>query len=537
VSKRDHPTGSDVVLLLHCDGTDASTTFTDSEVTPKTVTANGNAQLDTAQSKFGTASGLFDGSGDSLSVPDSPDWDFGTGDFTIDFQVAFAATGGDQNFINQRSADATDRAWAAYKSAANTFIFNWVNSTTAGTWTDTFTTPFVVSANTFNHVAIVRSSNSLMFFKDGVQMGTSYNVTGHNFRNAAQPVWIGANPFGGASEFFNGWIDEIRISKGIARWSSNFTAPTEEYSTSSPSAPDAITNLLSSTGLTVTTAGLTWSTPAGVPTLYQVQRETPVGGGFATLTDVGTVNYFNDQSTVSGVQYNYRMYAVNAIGSSAVSNTSFVTIPTSPAVATALIASSSLLATTSNLSWTAPSSDGGSPLTNYRIESSTGGGFAFVGNVAAGTLSLVDSSTVASKSYYYRMYAINAIGSSGVSSTSNTVTIPTSPVAIANVSASLLFINSSNITWSAPSDNGSPLTNYRINYKINAGAYSELATVLAGTLSYTHLVTYGSAYTYAVYAINAIGTSSISNEYVITAQSGGSTTRNIYMRMRNAEGI
>src|SRR3990167_7740340 len=73
----------DTSLMLHMDGADASTTFTDE--TGKTVTANGNAQIDTAQSKFGGAAALFDGAGDYLTVSGSADWDLGTGDFTIDF--------------------------------------------------------------------------------------------------------------------------------------------------------------------------------------------------------------------------------------------------------------------------------------------------------------------------------------------------------------------------------------------------------------------------------------------------------------------
>ena len=73
---------SDVVLLLHMGGTDGSTTFTDEK--GHTVTANGDAQIDTAQSKFGGASALFDGSGDYLSVADSADFEFGSSDFTID---------------------------------------------------------------------------------------------------------------------------------------------------------------------------------------------------------------------------------------------------------------------------------------------------------------------------------------------------------------------------------------------------------------------------------------------------------------------
>ena len=60
----------------------------------KIVTANGNARITTGQSEFGGASGLFDGSGDYLSTPDSADWYFGTGDFTIDFWVRFNALPG-----------------------------------------------------------------------------------------------------------------------------------------------------------------------------------------------------------------------------------------------------------------------------------------------------------------------------------------------------------------------------------------------------------------------------------------------------------
>src|SRR3989338_6322305 len=78
-------------LMLHMEGADAGTTFTDTETTPKAVTANGNAQIDTAQSKFGGASGLFDGAGDYLTIPSSSAFDFGTGNFTIDFWVRLAS--------------------------------------------------------------------------------------------------------------------------------------------------------------------------------------------------------------------------------------------------------------------------------------------------------------------------------------------------------------------------------------------------------------------------------------------------------------
>jgi hypothetical protein len=78
---------NEVSLLLHGDGTNGSTTITDSSLTPKTVTAVGNAQISTAQSKFGGASILLDGSGDYLDVGSNSAFGYGLSDFTIETWV------------------------------------------------------------------------------------------------------------------------------------------------------------------------------------------------------------------------------------------------------------------------------------------------------------------------------------------------------------------------------------------------------------------------------------------------------------------
>ena len=93
-------------LLLHCnDVPDASTTFTDDGVTGHTITANGNAQIDTADKKFGAASGLFDGTGDYLTAPDHTDFDFSGGVFTIDFQIYPTALSGTGTIFYQETDD------------------------------------------------------------------------------------------------------------------------------------------------------------------------------------------------------------------------------------------------------------------------------------------------------------------------------------------------------------------------------------------------------------------------------------------------
>src|SRR3990167_11188540 len=90
-----------VVFGSHLDGEDAATVATDfsTQQAAKDITFNGNRQLDTADFKFGTASALYDGSGDFLSLADSGDWDFGTADWTIDVWVNFANTGGNQTIF------------------------------------------------------------------------------------------------------------------------------------------------------------------------------------------------------------------------------------------------------------------------------------------------------------------------------------------------------------------------------------------------------------------------------------------------------
>jgi hypothetical protein len=213
-------------VLLHMDGTDAGTTFTDSNAggSAKTFTAAGNAQLDTAEKKFGTASGLFDGTGDYLSSPDHADFDMAGGDFTLEL------------WFNRNGGDGTNRFLLAHDSAsedepAYRLRLNASNVIFASAYTDsdqvnvTGTTTF--TATGWNHVAFVRTGDVYKLFINGTQEGGDQTKTGA-LRNPAQPLFVGQ---AGANRFYwNGWLDEIRISKGIARWTANFTPPTEAYS-------------------------------------------------------------------------------------------------------------------------------------------------------------------------------------------------------------------------------------------------------------------------------------------------------------------
>jgi len=194
-----------------------------------TIVAYGNAQIDTAQSRFGGASGLFDGTGDYLSVPDSADWNFGTGDFTIDFWVRFNAlpgAGGAMMFYSQRVDD---------NNRVNFFLYNdagtykwWFRVFSGGVnLIDVQKNAVALATGTWYHVAVVRNGNDFMIFQDGTQCGTT--VTDSDLiPNLAAALEIGAYA-SGFSDGLNGWLDEFRVSKGVARWTSDFTPPTARY--------------------------------------------------------------------------------------------------------------------------------------------------------------------------------------------------------------------------------------------------------------------------------------------------------------------
>ena len=216
-------------LLLHCNGIDGSTTFTDSSAYGKTVTANGNAQIDTAQKKFGTASGLFDGSGDYLSIADSDDWNFGTSDFTIDFWVRLNSFQGVNGAIFGQGTDGSNLVQFYYDSTNNRWFFAVAES---GTSEIQLLGSDTISLNTWYHIAIVRNGDVWKLYRDGTELATQSKS--YTYPNYTSTFVIGARNWGTIDRFFDGWIDEFRVSKGIARWTSSFTPPTSEYTAENP---------------------------------------------------------------------------------------------------------------------------------------------------------------------------------------------------------------------------------------------------------------------------------------------------------------
>jgi len=225
------------VSLLHMNGVDASVVFTDGAFGgTHTWTTYGNAQIDTAQSKFGGASGLFAGDGDYLSTPDSDDWYFAAGNFTIDFWVRFLALPNDYDYLVAQDDGSADYMWGIFRNNSGNKLGFYAAVGGVAKANYIMTNDWGGVINTWYHIAVVRNGTSLNIYIDGVsQTLIEATVIGTNdLGNLAQPLYIGA--FSAALHYFNGWIDELRISKGIARWTANFSSslPTGEWSEGQP---------------------------------------------------------------------------------------------------------------------------------------------------------------------------------------------------------------------------------------------------------------------------------------------------------------
>lgn len=217
------PYFANVSLLLHGDGTNGSTTIIDSSSSPKTVTAVGNAQISTAQSKFGGSSLAFDGNGDFLRLQTGiADYSFGSGNFTVEAWVYRNNTTTGVIFVGQ-----SDLATAA--GSGNIFYVGSSNSDLyVGPVTYGITSPSP-PVGTWAHVAWCRNGGTFRSFLNGAIIGsrTDLGTLSINVGATTHPPAIGATNANYAP--LNGYIDDLRITKGVARYTAAFTPPTAPF--------------------------------------------------------------------------------------------------------------------------------------------------------------------------------------------------------------------------------------------------------------------------------------------------------------------
>ncbi|MDP2090516.1 MAG: LamG domain-containing protein, partial [Candidatus Gracilibacteria bacterium] len=210
------PYWNNVVLLMHFDGANGSTIFTDQK--GHTFSNGGTSSISNALSKFGGSSLLLNGSS-YIQTPALSDWNFGTGDFTIEFFVKFNNIGagvytpGNQYFMDIGS---------------NNMGIRWYSGSGWDIWTNTT----VISSTEANpgtsnwiHIVYQRSGNTFRVYKNGILTTTS-NYSGSLGSNNILRI---GNHGGDPSYGLNGYMDELRITKGVARYTANFTPPTEAY--------------------------------------------------------------------------------------------------------------------------------------------------------------------------------------------------------------------------------------------------------------------------------------------------------------------
>lgn len=176
----------------------------------------GNAQISTTQSKFGGSSMYFDGTGDGQFTPNSPNLTLGTGDFTIEFWVYRVGNSVIQGLFDQRTAAANEVRPTIYISSGNNISF-YVSAADRITG--------ALTQNAWIHVAVVRYSGSTKMYLNGVAQATTYSDT-NNYLAPTSGTRIGYLIDGFS---LNGYINDLRITKGIARYTSNFTPPTTAH--------------------------------------------------------------------------------------------------------------------------------------------------------------------------------------------------------------------------------------------------------------------------------------------------------------------
>lgn len=205
-------------LLMHSNTSHGSTTFIDSSLSGHTITPTGDTQHSTAQQKFGTTSVAFDGDGDYLTIPDHADWDFGDGNFTIDYWVYMTSIpSASHAFISDiGSSGLTTRLAIAWRTNSpqkylGHILGSIVSTPTSGSWI---------------HVALVRNAGTLTYYENGSPITSAADATNYNNLELFK---LGDRAIHTAPEnYVNGFIDEFRVSN-VARWTGAFTPDTSPY--------------------------------------------------------------------------------------------------------------------------------------------------------------------------------------------------------------------------------------------------------------------------------------------------------------------
>ena len=184
--------------------------LTDSSSNNFTVTAYGDTSPNTSIKKFGISSAYFDGNGDYIETPNNPIFDFSVGDWTIEFWM-YADTQNDKHILSN-IGPGTGGINIYIDDSQNITYNNGINTTSVGT-------SYSPYWNQWTHIALARLGTTITMYVNGVVAGTPTTQT----PETSQFLFIGKSGYSGYD--FTGYIDDLRITMGIARYTANFTPP------------------------------------------------------------------------------------------------------------------------------------------------------------------------------------------------------------------------------------------------------------------------------------------------------------------------
>lgn len=213
------PSWSSVSWLLHCDGSNGSTTFTDSGPAGVSVSGLGGASISTSGPKFGSGRAALEGT-KALQIASGAATNFGTGSFTAEGWVYVSSVGFAYRALYSFGNDYDTAVLFLTTGDDGAVCTYWMNGAVrivhqAG-----------VTANAWHHFALVRAGNDFAVFWNGVMSSTIYTTS--SSMPTGVPVLIGASTTS-VEDPLDGRLDELRGTKGVARYTANFTVPSAAF--------------------------------------------------------------------------------------------------------------------------------------------------------------------------------------------------------------------------------------------------------------------------------------------------------------------
>ena len=318
-------------LLLPFNGENAATTTSDLSNTNATVTFNGNSQISTAQSKFGGSSLYFNGTaGDSVTLPAGSAYRF-SADFTVEMWFYMNAFNTYSELYSTWPSSGTGSLEIQIRSAGGNTIRTWYNSGSA------FDSSTSLSTGQWYHFALTRSGTTVTYWLNGTSDNTM-TLSGQMGRDDTI-VRIGAY---NSQYTFDGYIDDMRVTNGVARYTSTFTPPTTAHLTSAGDVNKQIIINSAADGVAIGTGGINqarvakaWCNINGTGTIsirgsYNVSSLTDVGTGkykvnFSTaMTDSNYVGFCAGAEVNSGTNQNHLFHLKRETPLSDILNTAYI---------------------------------------------------------------------------------------------------------------------------------------------------------------------------------------------------------------------